>query len=58
MEEYKVIAKPVRRAALSETCLLERAKRFEREHGRLVLALESAAVVLGAAGFFSMLCGL
>ncbi len=57
MEEYKVV-RPVRRAAPTEARLLERAKRFEREHGPLVLVLESAAVALGAAGFFSMLCGL
>ncbi len=57
MEEYKAVRAP-RRAAPLDLRLLERAKRFEREHGRLVLVLESAAVVLGAAGFFSMLCGL
>ena len=58
MDEYKTARMPVRRAALTESSLLERAKRFERAHGSLVLVLESAAVALGAAGLFSMLCGL
>ena len=58
MEEYKTARMPVRRAALTEAHLLERAKRFEKAHGGLVLVLESAAVALGVAGLFSMLCGL
>ena len=55
MEEIRIAR---RRAQPLDLRLRQRAEAFEKEHGRLVLALESAAVVMGAAGLFSMLCGL
>lgn len=57
MEKYKVISRTCRRAAPQEQRLQEKAKALCRTHGGLVLAAESAAVVLGAAGLVSMLCG-
>ncbi len=57
MEEYKAVRAP-RRAVPLDLRLLEKAEAFEKEHGGLVLAAEWTAVALGAAGLFSMLCGL
>ena len=57
MEEYKVAARPARRALPLDLRLLKKAEAFEKAHGGLVYAAEWAAAVLGAAGLFHMLCG-
>jgi hypothetical protein len=58
MEEYKAVARPLRGAEPLDIRMLEKAKAFEKAHGRLVLVMESAAVALGAAGLLGMLGGL
>lgn len=58
MEEYKAVSMPRRSIVLSDAQLLDKAEAFEKKHGGLVLVMESAAVLMGAAGLLRMLCGL
>ena len=57
MEEYRIMHMPVRPAAPLDVRMLEKAEALEKKHPRLVLAAETVAVLMGAAGLFSMFCG-
>ena len=58
MEEYKTVHMPVRAAVPLDVRMCEKAEALEKKHPRLVLAAESAAILMGAAGLLRMFCGL